>query len=166
MTEKTARLGLDLIDPGQAQKELRHNEALASLDLCVQAAVAGTGSNDPPAAPVLGRCWIVGPAPTGAWAGRAQALAGWTAGGWRFVTAREGLIAWDEVRHIPVRFSDGAWQAGVLRGAELRVGGDRVVGPRAAAIAAPGGGTTVDAEARATLAAVLSALRGHGLIAP
>lgn len=166
MTDRTARLALELIEPGQAQKELRHNEALAALDLCVQASVAGAGTNDPPTAPAMGRCWIVGTAPTGAWADRAQALAGWTTGGWRFVAAREGMVAWDEVRHIPLRFSNGAWQAGVLRGAELRIGGDRVVGPRAAAIAAPGGGATIDAEARATLAAVLSALRGHGLIAP
>ena len=49
--------------------------------------------------------------------------------------------------------------------AELRVGGERVVGPRGAAIATPAGGTTVDAEARTTLADVLAALRGHGLIA-
>lgn len=161
----TARLALDLIEPGQSQKELHHNEALAALDLSVQASVAGSGIDEPPEAPAIGRCWIVGAAPTGAWAGRAHAIAGWTAGGWRFVAAREGLAAWDEARRIVLRFSIGSWEAGVMRGAELRVGGQRVVGPRAGAIASPDGGGTVDAEARATLAAVLATLRAHGLIA-
>jgi len=165
MSDTTARFALDLLEPGQAQKELHHNEALAAIDLAVQASVVAAGGNDPPAAPIAGQCWIVGPAPTGGWAGRAGALAGWTAGGWRFVGPREGMGAWDEARRIFLRFSHGAWEEGVLRGAELRVAGERVVGPRAAAIAAPDGGTTVDAQARASLAAVLSALRAHGLIA-
>lgn len=165
MTDTTARFALDLLEAGQAQKELHHNEALTVLDLCVQASIVAAGGNDPPATPVAGQCWIVGPLPTGDWIGQARALAGWTAGGWRFVRPVEGMVAWDEARRISLRFSRGTWEEGVLRGAELRVGGERVVGARAAAIAAPDGGSTVDAEARATLAAVLSALRGHGLIA-
>ena len=39
MSESTARLALPLIAPGQAQKEVSHNEALAALDLLVQAQV-------------------------------------------------------------------------------------------------------------------------------
>ena len=39
------------------------------------------------------------------------------------------------------------------------------VGSQAAAIGDPGGGATIDLEARACLAGVLAALRGHGLIA-
>jgi hypothetical protein len=166
MTDRTARLALDLLEPGQAQKELHHNEALVALDLGVQASIVAAGGNDPPSAPAVGQCWIVGPTPTGAWTGQAHALAGWTAGGWRFVSAREGLAAWDEARRISLRFSRGAWEEGVLRGAELRIGGERVVGARAAAIPAPGGGATVDVEARAALSAMLSVLRGHGLISP
>lgn len=165
MTDKTARFAFDLLEAGQAQKELHHNEALTAIDLCVQASIVAADGNDPPAAPAIGQCWIVGAAPRGAWAGQTQALAGWTAGGWRFVAPRDGLQAWDEARRIPLRFSNGAWEAGVLRGEELHVGGDRVVGRRAAAIADPGGGATIDAEARATLSAVLAALRGHGLVA-
>lgn len=47
----------------------------------------------------------------------------------------------------------------------MLVGGVPVVGARGAAIAGPAGGGAVDAEARATLDAVLGALRAHGLIA-
>lgn len=36
--ETTARLGLPLLAPGQAQKELFHNEALALVDAATQAA--------------------------------------------------------------------------------------------------------------------------------
>jgi len=162
---RTARLGIELIEPGQAQKELAHNEALALIDLGLQASVIAAGTEVPPNDPDEGRCWIVGTAPTGAWVGRANAIAGWTAGGWRFVAAREGLQGWDETRQIPLRFTRGSWEAGVERVAELRVGGERVVGARGAAIATPAGGTTVDAEARTALADLLTALRGHGLIA-
>ncbi|SFP82892.1 DUF2793 domain-containing protein [Sphingomonas rubra] len=165
MTIRTARLALDLLEPGQSQKELHHNEALALLDLGVQASVIAAGTDVPPQMPEPGQCWIVGTVPTGAWTGRPQAIAGWTAAGWRFVAPREGLVAWDEGRHVCQRFSAGRWQAGVVRGTELDIAGERVVGPRAGAIAAPAGGGTVDAEARATLAALLAALRGHGLIA-
>jgi hypothetical protein len=39
------------------------------------------------------------------------------------------------------------------------------VGPQAAAIASPAGGSIVDVEARAALGALLATLREHGLIA-
>ena len=81
MVETSARLALPLLVPGQAQKEMFHNEALATIDLALQASVAAVGTEAPPAAPSPGQCWIVGPRPTGDWAGQAGALAGWTAGG-------------------------------------------------------------------------------------
>ena len=47
---------------------------------------------------------------------------------------------------------------------EYRVGGTKVVGAQAGAITDPSGGTTVDSAARTAIGAILSALRGHGLI--
>ncbi|MGL1728872.1 DUF2793 domain-containing protein, partial [Vibrio parahaemolyticus] len=49
------------------------------------------GLNTPPATPEDGQCWIVGTMPIGAWSQQANALAGWTAGGWRFVEALIGM---------------------------------------------------------------------------
>lgn len=161
----TPRLALEQIQPGQAQKELSHNEALALLDLLVQPVVETVGRPDPPASPVAGQAWIVGPAPSGDWTGHAGALAGWTDGGWRFVPPFEGLCAWSGEDATMARFSGGAWRTGVLTATSLEIGGAQVVGPRQAAIATPDGGATVDAEARAAVAAILAMLRTHGLIA-
>ncbi len=166
MTEEdTARLALPLLAAGQAQKELWHNEALALLDIAVQAAVEEIGGDTPPAAPQPGQCWIVGPAPTGAWTGHAGAIAGWTAGGWRFVAARAGLRA----RHLPsgeeVAHDGGGWRRGEMAAARLLVDGVQVVGARGAAIAVPGGGAIIDVECRAAMEAVLISLRKHGLTA-
>lgn len=164
--ESTARLALPLLQAGQAQKELSHNEALTLLDLATLAVVSAVGRDDPPPEPAAGACWIVGTAPGGAWTGQPRALAGWTPGGWRFVAAREGMAVWSIADAAEARFSAGAWTIGVLSATRLSIAGVQVVGARRAGIAGPSGGGVVDVEARAALANVLAALRGHGLIAP
>ena len=161
----TARLLLPFLAPGQAQKELFHNEALQLLDLLVAAAVEEGPRQSPPGSPANGACYIVGSAPTGAWAGKAHCLAGYTAGGWRFAAAFEGLTAFVRTTGTCATFRSGAWEVGSLRGAKLLVDGLQVVGARAAAVADPSGGASVDAEARAAIGQVLAVLRGHGLIA-
>lgn len=165
MMADTARWTLPLLDAGQAQKEMTVNEALARLDLLTQAGVVAVGTNVPPATPGEGQAWIVGAAPTGIWAGHDRAVAGWTAGGWRFLDPREGMAAWSAADGCAATFVGGQWQVGRVVGTSLVLGGAKVVGSRAAAIAAPVGGGVVDAEARGALNAILAALRGHGLIA-
>ncbi|MES3082473.1 DUF2793 domain-containing protein [Sphingomonas faeni] len=162
--DRTARLALPLLQPGQAQKEATHNEALTLLDLAVQASVTALGTNVPPAAPTAGSAWIVGTAPTGGWAGQARSVAGWTASGWRFLTPREGMTVWSIADGQSVRFGAGAWTLGVLTGSRVSIGGVDVVGARRAAVPDPAGGTVVDAQSRAAIGAILAALRGHGLI--
>lgn len=165
MMSETARWALPLLEAGQAQKEMTVNEALARLDLFAQPSVAAVGLDAPPADPAQGQAWIVGAAPTGAWAGQAQTLAGWTAGGWRFVAPREGLAVWSEADGCAAVFAGGSWRVGRLAAQRLEIGGVQVVGAQGVAIAAPTGGGTIDGEARAALTAVLAALRAHGLIA-
>jgi len=161
----TARLAMPLLAPGQAGKELTHNEALTRLDMLVQPAVVAIGANNPPATPVSGQCWVVGAAPSGAWIGHAAELAGWTEGGWRFVVPGEGFDAWCISSAKPIAYRNGVWHEGDVFADRVMVGGQRVVGARAAAIAAPAGGTVVDEGARQAITAVLVALRQHGLIA-
>lgn len=164
MTEMaTTRLLLPLLQPGQAQKEMFHNEALVRLDIAVQGAAVAAGANTPPAAPASGNAWILGDAPEGAWTGHAREVASWIEGGWRFLAPFEGLRFWIPGDQVFALFSEGQWVAGRNYG-RLFVGGRQVVGPRAGAIGEPAGGTMVDAEARATITAVLEALREHGLI--
>ena len=63
-----------------------------------------------------------------------------------------------------VRAMIGTEASRPLRGSALVLQGDQVVGSRQPAIASPSGGTTTDAEARAAIEQLLSALRQHGLI--
>jgi len=162
---QTDRFALPLLQPGQAQKEMWHNEAIAVLDLIVQPAVESIGTDMPPTAPESGQSWIVGGAPTGSWAGKADHLAGWSDGGWRFAAPVEGMTVRVIADALTARYTSGGWVLGEESAAHLIVGGDRVVGPRQAAVATPAGGTVIDVESRAALAAILAALRSHGLIA-
>lgn len=162
---RSARLALPFIESGQAQKEVTHNEALALLDIAVQPDVEAVGVDVPPASPVAGQCWVVGTAPVGAWAGQAGRVAGWTDGGWRFLTVREGARVWDRSTSRYATRSAGTWESGVVRGAKLVVAGKQVVAEQRPAIVDPAGGSSVDAQARAAIGAILAALRAHGLVA-
>jgi hypothetical protein len=162
--DSTSRLALPLLQPGQAQKETTHNEALTLLDLAVQASVVAVGTNVPPVAPTAGSAWIVGTAPTGGWTGQARAIAGWTSSGWRFLAGREGMTVWSIADGQPARFGAGTWTLGVLAGSKVSIGGVDVVGARRTAVPDPTGGTIVDGQSRATIGAILAVLRGHGLI--
>lgn len=160
----TPRFELPLISPGQSQKELLHNEALQSLDVLVGTAVEGLPLAAPPASPVVGNCYLVAASPTGAWAGKAHHLAAYTSGGWRFIAPRDGLSAYVKSNGSTAAYRGGAWVIGDLSGAQVSVAGVKVIGAQAAAIAAPAGGATVDAEARTAIGLILDAMRGHGLI--
>ena len=163
--DRSARLGLPLLQPGQAQKEMVHNEALTLLDILLNASVVAAGVTVPPVDPALGACWIVGAAPGGDWTGQAQAIAGWTAGGWRFAVPRTGMTAWCEDRAMLLRFDGTAWAGADIAGVRVVIGGVPVVQARGAAIADVVGGSVVDDAARVTIGAILAALRNHGLIA-
>lgn len=65
---------------------------------------------------------------------------------------------------IEAAWDGAAWRQGEVRALRLLVGGEQVVGARGSAIADPAGGATIDGEARAAVAAVIAALRTHGLI--
>ena len=165
MSDATARFALPFIAAGQAQKESFHNEALTRIDALLQAAVEAVAVNDPPSSPTLGQCWIVGAAPTGAWAGQGGTIAAWTDGGWRFVAPQPATTAWSRADGLFVRYDGSHWILGEIDAARVMVGGVQVVGAQQSAVAAPTGGSTVDAEARTAVAAILAMLKSHGLMA-
>lgn len=161
---QTDRLALPLLAAGQAQKELAHNEALLLLDLLSQPVAQSADLAAPPSSPSAGQCWIVASPASGDWLGKERSLAGWTDGGWRFAMPGAGWRAWVADRAQTMRFDGADWTDEEARSNGYFVAGEQVVGARQAAIADPAGGTTVDAQARGAVLAILGMLRAHGLI--
>lgn len=142
-TSVSPRYALPLLFAGQAQKELFVNEAHALTDALLHPAIEGE-ADDPPASPAEGECWLVGPAPTGAWEDHAGRLACLQAGSWIFATPRDGMHVLDRTTGQSIRFLDG-WHRPVL--------------PEA-----PSGGSTVDSEARAAIAELVDILIASGIL--
>jgi len=164
MTDTSARFAFPLILPGQAQKEVFHNEALAAIDAALHACVEEAPRADPPAAPDPGQSWLVGEAATGAWEGKEGALASWTDGGWRFVSPVPGMLVWNIDPGYWLHWTGSGWSDGSLPAAALVIAGQQVVGPRLPDVPSPSGGTIIDVKARAAIDAVIETLKSHGLI--
>lgn len=138
------RFGLPLLFAGQAQKEMFVNEAHALADALLHCAIEGTATT-PPTAPVEGENWLVDISATGAWTGQDGKIACRQSGNWLFVPPVDGMRLLDRATGQERRFF-GTWLA-------------------PATPAAPAGGTTVDAEARACLEALIETLREAGVFA-
>lgn len=162
--EQTPRWSLPLLAAGQAQKELYHNEALILIDALLHGQAESADLGAPPADPAIGRCWIVATGASGAWAGQEGSIACWSEGGWRFIAPRAGLEIGLAGSGRRLRYDGAQWREGMTRPDGLYVSDQRVVGTRQVAIPAPSGGATIDAEARGAIAAILTAVRAHGLI--
>ena len=162
MTERSARFALPFILPGQAQKEVFHNEALAAVDGLLHPAVEGA-AGAPPSDPEEGACWIVVAGATGAWDDQDGRIALATGGGWRFLVPVVGMGVWDKSAGFERRWTGSGWSDGKVGASGLTIGGQQVVGPRLAALAAPSGGSVIDVEARAAVAALIVTLKSHGL---
>lgn len=105
----TPNIRVTFLEANQAQKHITVNEAFRALDALVQPAVEITGLNAPPGSPVDGARYVVGPAPTGAWAGQAFAIAAWQDGAWAFYFPAEGWSVWDRATDAALTFLGGAW---------------------------------------------------------
>lgn len=163
MTETSTRFNFPFIVPGQAQKEMSHNEAIVLIDAVLHPTVEGAPVDVPPEVPELGQAWLLGEAPQDAWEGYARSLACWTIGGWRFVAPQEGMCVWNRADQLWLRWTGSQWSHGQLEGSELRIGGQKVVGARLPEVPNPSGGTTIDAEARQAITAITATLKSHGL---
>lgn len=116
-------LGVPFIDSGQAQPDVTHNEALLVM-LALLNGVIDRGVNTPAVSPTIGDAYIVGTAPTGAWAGRANCVAVWDGAAWRFLPGntsagtpitmgarQEGLRVWVRDENDLYIWSGSAWTA-------------------------------------------------------
>src|SRR5262245_20702325 len=105
----SANLGLPLIEAAQAQKHVTHNEALRLLDTLIQLAVLDRDLGVPPGAPADGARYIVGPGPTGAWAGHPGHVAAFQDGGWIFSAPQTGWLAFVIDEGTLLAWNGSAW---------------------------------------------------------
>jgi hypothetical protein len=164
MSDTTARLALPFILPGQAQKEFYHNEALTRIDIALHPAVEGPPLGAPPESPVVGQSWVIAGGAAGAWAGKEGMLASCTEGGWRFVEPIPGMLVWNKSGGHWLHWRAAGWSGGELSATALFIGGQKVVGERQPEVSSPSGGTVIDGEARAAIAAMTAVLKSHGLV--
>lgn len=106
----TAKLGLPLVAPAQAQKHVTVNEGLTRLDALVQLSLASVGTTIPPSAPDEGETHAIGPSASGAWSGQDGQLAVFANGGWVFLTPRAGWQGWSGGSRV--QFDGVAWVEG------------------------------------------------------
>ena len=140
----SARFSFPLLFVGQAQKEDFVNEALVMVDGLLHCAIEAEQAA-PPATPADGQCWLVGSAATGAWSGHDGKIAMRQLGQWLFATPRDGMQILNKASAQRIGLIAGTWRA-----------------PTAPSAAS--GGTVVDAEARSTLAALITALKQAGVL--
>ena len=138
---------LPFLVTGQSQKELTHNEALAMIDALLHPVVEAivTEPEQPLAQSDSGKCWLVGPNPSGAWTGEAGNLACWANGSWRFLPPAEGMQLWNSQESCDYRYISGQWLAAI-------------------AVENVNGGNIVDIQARAAINQLLQYLRNTGQI--
>lgn len=106
----TPHLGLPYLDAAQAQKHVTHNEALRILDACVHLAVVTRSEASPPATPEEGARYLVPAGATGAFAGRADAVAAWQDGAWRFLAPRAGWRLYVAEENRELLHDGGGWR--------------------------------------------------------
>lgn len=142
---RTARHRLPLLFAGQSQRETYVNEGLVRLDFLVNCAVEGTGAA-PPVTPQEGDCWLIGAGASGTWSGQAGAIACFQQGQWLLQPPYDGLRVLNRETGQTLHYH-GTWQI-------------------AAKPAMPTGGSTIDAEARTAINAIIAALVTGGILPP
>lgn len=85
---------------------------LRGVDGLVQPNVKGYLTNTPPGSPSDGDVYIIGAAPTGAWAGNAGKVARWSAndGAWEFYTPKNGWMVQSNSAREVYRYTGGGWE--------------------------------------------------------
>ena len=144
----SSRHQLPYLVVAQAQKEITHNEALALIDSLLHPVISGRLTTPPtPALADAGKCWLVGAGATGVWQTKANQIALWTGGSWRFLIPVDGM----RIRNAATG-TDFVW-----------TGGQWIEPP---AVAVPQSGAVIDVEARSAIAALLFHFRAIGQLAP
>ena len=143
LNQATSKWQLPFLIPGQAQKEVAVNEAFARIDSLLNLAIAGVSASAPPD-PHEGEAWLVSSGATGVWAGQSDKVAVCIGSAWQFYMPRPGMRAYNEQTGQYLCYFD-VWRT-------------------TSEPPSPAGGGTVDVEARASIEAIIDALRNSGII--
>lgn len=112
MFQNTPRLTLPLIQQGQAQKHVTHNEALAVLDALVQPVARDADRTGPPESPAEGDVHIVAAGAVDDWFGREGAIAVFFNNGWTFQAPASGWSMHVEALGRTMTFDGTTWASG------------------------------------------------------
>ncbi|AUH63141.1 DUF2793 domain-containing protein [Paracoccus zhejiangensis] len=110
----TARLGLPLLMPAQAQKHVTVNEALMRLDGLVGLVLQSTSVTTPPDVVTDGLCWAVPDGAGGDWQGQGGQIAIGANGGWVFRQPALGLRAFVADRGLQAIHDGRDWVTGAI----------------------------------------------------
>lgn len=113
-TNDTARLGLPLLQPAQAQKHVTVNEALLRLDGMVNLVLQSLDLSVPPIGATEGQCWGVPARAEGAWTGHEGRIAVAANGGWVFLPALAGMRGFVMDRGVEAVHDGSDWVSGAL----------------------------------------------------
>lgn len=109
----TPNLGITLVEQAQAQKEVTVNNAILTLDAVIGGGVIDKDLATPPGSPAEGDRYIVAGSPTGAWSGKANHIAFYYNGGWRFINPGEGFFVWVNDEDLLYVYTGSAWSSTV-----------------------------------------------------
>lgn len=114
--------GIPLLENQQETPDVTHNEAIVLLEIAMKGVVS-VGLNTPPAG-VEGAAYVLGAAPTGVWSGKANKVAVYFNGSWRFLpgltsagadlpigASHEGLRVWSQADDGFYVWDGSAWGA-------------------------------------------------------
>lgn len=119
MSTTSPILGIPFIESQQSQPEVTHNEAISLIQIMLAGGAITIGDNTPPVSPAEGDVYVAGTAPTGAWDGRANTIAGFFLNQWLFVPGndssgtpiemssdQEGLTIWSKTDNALFTWTD------------------------------------------------------------
>ena len=119
----TPDLGLPLLAVQQQQPNVTHNLIVLQISAMLNGVINMT-TNAPPGSPTEGDAYVIGAAPTGAWAGKARCVVVWTSGGWLFIPDKDdsgtpltmgarqhGMVVYNRFDDLQYGWDGAAWAA-------------------------------------------------------
>lgn len=104
----TTTLGLPLMFEGQTGNEIQYNEMIVWVS-----ALLRTGAKDilntPPGSPAQEDTYLIGPAPTGDWVGKAYYIATYIGTAWKTISPLEGWSLWIDEEDERYTYDGTSW---------------------------------------------------------